>query len=194
MLKKQLRKIHLARRRSLSATERREKSLLIKDLFFERFDLSKVRYLHAFLPIEKFMEVDTRPILEKLWRDFPAVETLVPRVNFATGEIESLKFSPETKTARNVWQIDEPTHDETVEAELIDLVLVPLVCFDRRGFRVGYGKGFYDRFLARCRADCRKIGLDFFGPVEEISDADRFDIPLDACITPDRIWNFSKNR
>lgn len=191
MLKKELRKIYLARQKSFSPEEREVGSFSIAELFFQNFDLSKIKFLHSFLPIEKFNEIDTRPIFEKIWRDFPNVETLVPRVNFQMNEIENLKFSIETETKKNAWQIFEPTHDETIETEKIDAVLVPLLCFDRRGFRVGYGKGFYDKFLKNCRADCRKIGLNYFAPVEEISDVNEFDIKLDFCITPEKIWNFS---
>ena len=71
--------------------------------------------MHCFLPIEKFNEIDTRPIFEKIWRDFPNMQTLVPRVNFQTNEIENLKFSPETETEKNIWEIFEPTHNETIE-------------------------------------------------------------------------------
>ena len=191
MTKAEFRKKYLASQKTFSAEERKVKSFRIIELFFRNFDLSKIKFLHCFLPIEKFNEIDTRPIFERVWRDFPHVETLVPRVYFKRNEIENLRFSPETETAKNVWQIHEPTHDETIEAEEIDAVLVPLLCFDRRGFRVGYGKGFYDKFLANCRADCLKIGLNYFAPVEEISDINEFDIALDYCVTPDKLWKFS---
>ena len=184
MLKSELRKIYLSRQRSLSPDERRDKSRRIAALFFQKFDLTKIKYLHCFLPIEKFNEIDTSYIFEKIWREFPHIETLVPRVNFQTDEMENLKYTPETEMLKNVWQIDEPAHDERIETGKIDAVLVPLLCFDERGFRIGYGKGFYDRFLKNCRADCLKIGLSYFAPVEKISDTNKFDIKLDHSITP----------
>jgi 5-formyltetrahydrofolate cyclo-ligase len=191
MLKAELRKIYLARRKNLSPAERLEKSQKIARLFFRNFDLSEMRFLHCFLPIEKFNEIDTRLILEKIWRDFPHLQTLVPRVNFVTGEIENLHFTAATELIQNQWQIHEPLHDETVAAEKIDLILIPLLCFDRRGNRVGYGKGFYDRLLKNCRPDCRKIGLSYFEPLEaEIEDAREFDIKLDFCITPEKAFRF----
>jgi 5-formyltetrahydrofolate cyclo-ligase len=190
MLKTELRKIYLARRKSFSPEEKEVKSFSIAELFFKKFDLSKIRFLHLFLPIERFNEIDTKPIFEKIWRDFPHIQTLVPRVNYQTDEIENLTFSVETEIAKNAWHIFEPTHNETVESKNIDVVLVPLLCFDTRGFRVGYGKGFYDKFLKNCRADCLKIGLNFFAPIEKISDVNEFDVPLDFCITPEKIWNF----
>jgi len=66
-------------------------------------------------------------------------------------------------------------------------VLVPLLCFDRRGHRVGYGRGYYDRFLARCRHDCKKIGLSFFEPLAEIDDVHEGDVELNYCVTPDGV-------
>jgi 5-formyltetrahydrofolate cyclo-ligase len=188
MLKAELRKIYLARQKSLSAEERSEKSARIAGNFFQNFDLGGIRYLHCFLPIGKFGEIETKPVFERIWLDFPQVETLVPRVDFHAGEIENLKFTPETELVENAWQIHEPSHDETIAAEKIDLVLVPLLCFDEKGFRVGYGKGFYDRFLKNCRADCLKIGLSYFPPIPEIEDAHTHDVKLDFYVTPEKIF------
>ena len=192
MDKAELRKIYLAEQKTLSPTERKQKSLQIADLFFQNFDVRKISFLHCFLPIERFNEIDTRLILERIWKEFPHIETIVPRVNLQTNEIESLRFTPETKLAQSNWQIHEPEHDETIETEKIVLVLVPLLCFDARGFRVGYGKGFYDKFLAKCRADCIKIGLSYYAPVSEISDVRDFDVKLDFFITPKTIFNYKR--
>src|ERR1044071_5429693 len=105
MLKSELRKIFLARQKSLVTKERREKSEAISDLFFQTFDLSEIHFLHGFLPIEKFNEIDTKPIFEKIWREFPHVETLVPRVDFGTNEIENLKYTRDTALIQNQWNI-----------------------------------------------------------------------------------------
>ena len=67
---------------------------------------------------------------------------------------------------------------------------MPLLCCDRRGFRVGYGKGFYDKFLSRCRPDCLKIGLSFFEPTEIIADINDYDVKLDYCVTPENRYKF----
>jgi 5-formyltetrahydrofolate cyclo-ligase len=190
MLKSQLRKIYLRQQKQLSPVERKDKSAQIADLFFENFDLQKINFLHCFLPIEKFNEIDTNFIFQKIWRDFPRIETFAPRVNFQVDNIDNLKFAPETELVKNAWEIFEPARDVTIVTERIDLVLVPLLCFDSRGFRVGYGKGFYDRFLKNCCADCLKIGLSYFEPIRKISDAQEFDVPIDFCVTPEKIVNF----
>jgi 5-formyltetrahydrofolate cyclo-ligase len=143
------------------------------------------------VPIKKYNEIETPMIFRKIWSEFPNIETLVPRVNFQTGEIENLKFTPETELVVNVWQIAEPGGSELIATEKIDTVLVPLLCCDRRGFRVGYGKGFYDKFLSRCRPDCLKIGLSLFEPTEIIADINSCDVKLDYCVTPENIHNFA---
>lgn len=189
MQKSELRKIYIEKRKALSADERSEKSLQIAALFFQNFDLNQIQYLHCFLPIEKFGEINTKLIIERIWRDFPHVQLLVPRVNFKTQEIENLKFSAETELIKSRFEIHEPAHDEMVEAVKIDLVIVPLLCFDVRGYRVGYGKGFYDKLLKKCRADCLKTGVSYFQPIAEISDVHDGDVKLDFCITPEKVIN-----
>lgn len=191
MNKSDLRKIHLARRRNLSPGEKAEKSALIAEWFFRRFDLTDVRFLHGFLPIEKFGEINTGLIFDRVWSEHPHVATVAPRVNSLSGNIESIPFSAASSFRRNKFGIDEPASDETVAAEKIDIVLTPLLCFDRYGFRVGYGKGLYDKFLRQCRPDCLKIGLSFFLAIEEINDVHEFDFKLDFCITPEGIDEFS---
>ena len=187
MTKAELRKIYLARQTKLSPFERKRKSERIAANFFQSFDLNGVNFLHCFAAIEKFNEIDTSLIFQKLWADFPQIETLLPRVNFQTGEIENLKYTGTTNLVKNIWEIYEPAETEMIETEKIDVVLVPLLCFDAQGFRVGYGKGFYDRLLKNCRAGCLKIGLSYFAPVKEIADAQDFDVKLDFCVTPQEI-------
>jgi len=183
MIKSDLRQLYLSKQKTISVEQRAAASQRIADRFFSGFDLGGITYLHSFLPIEKFNEVNTRPIFAKLWRDFPHIHTVVPRVDFKTSEIHNLHFTHVTELVRNAWDIDEPAHDEFVETEMIDMILVPGLSFDADGHRVGYGKGFYDRLLKNCRPDCVKIGLSYFEPVERIDDAHDGDVRLDFVIT-----------
>ena len=86
--------------------------------------------------------------------------------------------------------IPEPKQGIPTPTDKIALVIVPLLAFDKSGARVGYGKGFYDKFLKGCRPDCKKIGLSFFEPIEQISDTNEFDINLTHCITPNKLYQF----
>ena len=162
----------------------------IVENFFRCTDLSAVRYLHCFLTIAKLNEVDTRPLLEKVWNEHPHITTVVPRVVDASGKMVNVVYHAGTPTADSRWNIPEPVGGVEVESELLDVVVVPLLAIDRFGHRVGYGKGFYDRLLARCRPECRKIGLSRFEPIARISDVNEFDIPLDAAALPDRFIEF----
>jgi 5-formyltetrahydrofolate cyclo-ligase len=92
--------------------------------------------------------------------------------------------------AKNKYEILEPIGDHSISPELIDLVFVPLLAVDLRGFRVGYGKGYYDRYLVRCRNNVIKIGFSFFEPIDAINDIGQFDVPLSYCITPSRLYEF----
>jgi 5-formyltetrahydrofolate cyclo-ligase len=65
-----------------------------------------------------------------------------------------------------------------------------MIGFDLQGNRVGYGKGFYDRFLERTRPDAIKVGLCLFPPVDQISDAAPFDIKMDVVVTPEQVYFF----
>jgi 5-formyltetrahydrofolate cyclo-ligase len=67
---------------------------------------------------------------------------------------------------------------------------LPLLAFDLKGNRVGYGKGFYDRFLTQCRPGVMKVGLSLEPPVPQVSDANPFDIALDAAVTREEVFRF----
>ncbi|MGI8494806.1 MAG: 5-formyltetrahydrofolate cyclo-ligase [Pyrinomonadaceae bacterium] len=192
MIKDELRKIYLARQRNLAFDEHLEKSRRVARSFFQNFDLKDVRFLHSFLPIEKNREIETWQIIQKIWQSFPLVKTLAARVDFEKTAIENFIITSDTKFFFNKWQILEPEGVETVEAEKIDVILVPLLAFDEKGFRVGYGKGFYDRFLGLCRPDALKIGLSYFPPIEKIADLNEFDVKLDFCVTPDAVFSFKE--
>jgi 5-formyltetrahydrofolate cyclo-ligase len=191
MTKSELRKLYLQKQKALSPEERAEKSRLIAERFFESFDLTGIRYLHCFIALEKFNEIDTLPIFQRLWQDHPGIATLVPRIGPEGYNLSHLHFRADTELVRNSWEISEPAHGEHVEPRGIDMVLAPLLAFDSQGHRAGYGKGFYDRFLAQCRPDCRKIGLSYFPPAAEIDDAGEHDIALDAFVTPDMTYRIT---
>jgi 5-formyltetrahydrofolate cyclo-ligase len=191
MTKSELRKSFLAKRQSITSSQRNVANAQIAANFFERFDLSEFKVLHCFISIERFGEVDTRPIFQRVWSEFPKITTVVPRIDHETEELESLLYGSDIELQYDRWQIGEPIHDNKVPPDQIDIVLIPLLCYDRVGHRVGYGKGYYDRFLARCRPDCQKIGLSMFPPIDKIDDAHEGDIRLDACITPSEVISFS---
>jgi 5-formyltetrahydrofolate cyclo-ligase len=187
MNKSELRDRFLLQQRSISPQERTNKSEAIAALFFSNFDLRAINYLHLFLSIQKFNEIDTGTIVRRIWSEYTQIQILVPRVDLEANAIVSLKYGPDTELEKNNWDIEEPLHNEFVDPKDIDVVLVPGLCFDQRGHRVGYGKGFYDRFLKTCRPDCAKVGLSYFAPVDMIEDTHGGDVLVDLIVTPDEV-------
>lgn len=190
MYKSELRKEFKRKRQSLTPAELSAASQHIAACFFDEIDLSEVRTLHTFIRISKLNEVDTSNIYFRIWQQQRGITTFAPRCDLETGEMISAEFDAETPLLENEWGIREPAPGYTADPEELDIILVPLICFDLFGHRVGYGKGFYDRFLSRCRKDSLKIGLSVFPPVEMIRDVSENDMPLDVCITPERTYRF----
>jgi len=189
MKKEELRKIYRQKRASLG----QEELIKLHDLLlirFQKLSLPFISVLHRYLPAEGKNEVD--PELLADWLSFrnPGLLEFVPRVNPFTNELDHVLFDDQTILIPNQWGIPEPKNGVEIAAKEIDLVLIPLLSFDESGHRVGYGKGYYDRFLLNCRPDCIKAGLSFFPAEERIADTNTFDIAMDYCITPDRIYEF----
>ena len=190
MKKAELRRLYLDKRRGLAAGEVAGVSSEISERFFNEVDLAAVKTLHTFIRIAKFNEFDTSMIYYRIWHERRGIATCAPLTDRETGELEARYFDDAAELSENEWGIREPTGTEKADPREIDLVIVPLLCFDESGHRVGYGKGYYDRFLAHCRPDCLKLGVSLFPPVAAIDDIHDSDVPLDLCITPDRTYRF----
>lgn len=193
MEKAALRTHFLTLRRALSADAVRDRSAAIADQFFRAFfgSSTSVSCVHVFLPITRQNEVNTWPIVHRIWQDFPSVRLVVSITEPNTGLLIHTRLTPETPLIQNRWGIPEPASaSATVSPTELDLVLVPLLIFDESGHRVGYGGGYYDRFLAECRSDCARVGLSLFEPVTTIDDITDTDISLTACLSPQKLYTF----
>jgi 5,10-methenyltetrahydrofolate synthetase len=191
MTKDEIRKSFLAKRTALSETEVANFSRAICDHFFSSIDLSFLKIAHIFLPIPQKKEPDTWLIIERIRREFSNIQLSLPKV--VNDQLENYRFEGMHQLEQNKWGIWEPKQGVLTPTTKIDLVLVPLLAVDSTGHRVGYGKGFYDRFLKSCRPDCKKIGLSFFDPIDKIDDLDDHDIPLTAVIAPNGFKSFQQN-
>ena len=146
------------------------------------------RYFHVFLPIASKREVNTEYLLHAIMgRDKCPV---ISRSDFAMLHMHHYILDEETIIKSNSYGIPEPQNGRELDPESIDVIFVPLLAYDKRGHRVGYGKGFYDIFLSKCRPGAVKIGLSMFGPEDEIADVSESDVRLDFCVTPDAIHKF----
>ncbi|MCX2452920.1 5-formyltetrahydrofolate cyclo-ligase [Pedobacter sp. PLR] len=186
MDKASIRKRILPIRKGLSGETLQELSekLLIQ---FKQLDLSKVKTLHIFLPIKSRNEPDTFLIINWLKEHHPQLKIVVPRADFETSLMTHHYFEGIEDLEMNAYQILEPAKAKIHSGE-IEMVIVPLIAFDRNGYRVGYGKGFYDRFLQGIATE--KIGLSLLDELVEIDNVNEHDVKLDKCITPDKIYVF----
>ena len=156
-IKQALRKELMAERRALGDAEREARSAVIVDKILADPAWHAAKTVFSFMPMEE--ELNVEPLLVAAEREgkrigFP--------VCFPKGRMEVYARGDHD------WEIDNygirvPVTDENnyIPADEIDLVIAPLLGFDREKYRIGYGAGFYDRFIERLRPDCPVIGVAF---------------------------------
>ena len=186
-IKAQLRQHYKELRQKLSQDQIEDYSLAIANQTL-KLDIWNHSFYHLFLSITKFKEVNTDFILNIL--SGKDKHTVISKSNFKDSTMSHVLLSDDTVLKMNSYGIPEPENGIPIDALMIDVVFIPLLTFDQEGNRVGYGKGFYDRFLKNCKADVIKVGLSFFEAEAVISDTSAYDIPLNYCVTPSTIYTF----
>lgn len=176
MTKDELRNRFKQERGKLSPPDRAERSRRIINQFFEVVDWNKIQSLHAYLPLEKQNEVDTLPLLR-------AARQQNPNLKIATAWRDGI----EVKTS---WLDGEFEKAQPVKPGFrFGLIIVPMLGFDSRGYRLGYGGGFYDQFLPT-QPDALIIGLCYeFGHLKNLPH-EAHDVPLDMIVTEKLIYRF----
>ncbi len=186
MLKKDLRKKYSQKRKAISPQDLTFYSKTIANSAMG-LPIWDFKVYHLFLAIAAQKEVDTSFIISSLFAQDKTV--VVPKI--CKNILKSYQITQHTDFVVNPWGIPEPVNALEMQPKEIDAVFIPLFAYDKKGHRVGYGKGFYDQFLKSCRKNVIKIGLSFFEVEnEEIEDVDRYDVPLDFCISPKNIYTF----
>lgn len=189
MLKRIARTDFLKKRMELEVQDLQEKS----EAIFRQFSLHPwpgCEWLLSYYPLTDRKEFDVAPCEKALLTSHTRARLAWPRIDAEKLTMEALAVDPGGMYAKNRYNILEPISGDFVDPAQIDIIFVPLVIFDTRGYRVGYGKGYYDRFLLRCRPDALKVGFCFFEAIPAIRDIDEFDVPLNLCITPSRVYEF----
>ena len=187
MTKAETRQYYLNKRKQFSPqeTENKQRGLLNH---FTTFDLSPFTVVHLFISIKKKLEPNTHPIMEHLFSMGKTVVT--SQSDFKTKQMTHRTVSPNSLLQTNRYGIPEPIKGTLVPPSAIDLVFVPLLGYDVKGQRVGYGHGFYDRFLTKCAQHAVFIGLSYFPPGPKIIDSEPTDIRLNYCIHSEGIIRF----
>ncbi|KAA5534078.1 5-formyltetrahydrofolate cyclo-ligase [Paenimyroides baculatum] len=187
MTKKELRKKYKELRNDLSFDAIEDLSLQIANQALKLLIWNFENY-HIFLSIHEHKEVQTDYLLHIL--NGKDKNVIVSKSDFKTRTMNHILLTDNVTIKKNEWNIPEPQNGFSVADNQIDVVFVPLLAYDVFGNRVGYGKGFYDLFLSKCKPDVVKIGLSFFNPEKLIEDVFLEDVRLDYCITPDTIVKF----
>ena len=184
-----LRNTYKQKRKALTDKDR----LKLDDLILIQFQKLILHDVHAVLsywPIKSHYEINTLPITDYLSFKIPGLRVCFPKTDFAQTKLQAIEVEKETSFEMNHAGIAEPTTGELIYPEELDMVFVPMLAYDKKGFRVGYGKGFYDRYLQMCRRNVIKVGFSYFEPEDAIPEVNEFDIPLNLAITPQSIYEF----
>lgn len=186
MTKKELRLTYKQKRNMLSKSTIADASLQLANQTLS-LPIWEASFFHVFLTIEHLKEIDTQPLISVLFGKDKQV--LIPKSDISSCEMTHYLLQDNTVIKPNLWNIPEPIGGIQIETQKIEVVFVPLLAYDKKGQRVGYGKGFYDGFLKQC-PNALKIGLSFFDPEDRIDDIHPNDVALDYCVTPNQIFKF----
>lgn len=189
MLKKEGRKTYNQKRKDISDSDKLKWDDLIL-INFQTIDIPFLQTVFSFYPMEERNEVNAFLITDYLRFQNPNLQICYPKMSIDEPNMEAIACKADTVFEANAINILEPLENEIIAPENIDLVLVPMLVCDVHGNRVGYGKGYYDRFLSRCNPSCIKVGLSYFEPIKRIEDANEFDVALNFCITPQKAYVF----
>lgn len=188
MTKQELRQLYKQRRSALTPEVIDDFSLDISNQLLQ-LPIWDFSFYHVFLSITEHKEINTDFILNILSGKDKNI--VISKTIFANLKMVHYLLLDTTVIKKNTWNIPEPVDGIEIDPSKIDVVFVPLLAFDQQGHRVGYGKGFYDKFLSECRPETLKIGLSFFEAEERIEGVFESDVALDYCITPQTIYSFS---
>lgn len=189
MTKKEIRREFIRQRDAMEpAWQLRADDLIL--IQFQTLELPFLERVLSFYSIPEKKEVNSFLLTDYLHFRNPALQLAYPRMNVADTSMEAVAVTADEAFTDNEFGITEPIGNDLIDPLHLDLVLVPLLAIDRQGHRVGYGKGYYDRFLARVSDDCIKVGVSYFEPVERIDDTHEYDLPLDLCVTPQQVYVF----
>ena len=187
MTKQELRQKYKALRRGLTDEQIEDYSLAIANQLLQ-LDIWNKSFYHVFLTIVHHKEINTEYILNILAGKDKNI--VVPKSHFEDFSMTHFLLTDSTRLKNNSHGIPEPIDGIEIQSKQIEVVFIPLLAFDINGSRIGYGKGFYDRFLTQCKSGTVKIGLSFFEPETEVFEINNHDITLDYCVTPNQIFKF----
>ena len=178
--KKVLRKTFLQERENLSAGEVAAKSALIADLLWALPQVRQAKTVMAYMPFRQ--EVDITLLFSRLWQNGAQIAVPVCHPD-RCGLMQAALLRPDTAWQSNRYGIDEPAEKIVLSKKEIDLLFIPGVAFAKNHARLGYGGGYYDRFLADMPATAYKIGVAFSLQVKDVLPFGAGDLNVDMVMT-----------
>ncbi|VVC00630.1 5-formyltetrahydrofolate cyclo-ligase family protein [uncultured archaeon] len=147
-------------------------------------EVSAAKIVAAFMPING--EPGIMPFIERFY--FSGKYVCVPAMKPDGSGFDFVRLKPESVLAVGEHGVPEPVEREIVEPDKIDLFLVPGLAFDRRGVRIGRGKGHYDRFFSKAKPRGKKIGVCFDFQLFGLNlPAEGHDILMDIIVTDQKV-------
>jgi len=191
MKKSDVRNIYKEKRLQLTISQREKMDDLML-IQFQKLVIDIPALIMTYSPVKALNEFDPQGITDYCYFKNPEQQLFYPLMikNTKNCEISAVIVDDNTSFEINKFGIEEPIDGIDMIPTEIDMFIVPLLGFDKKGHRVGYGKGCYDRFLKKCRKDCIKVGFSYFDAIEKIEDTDKYDVKLDYCVTPERSFTF----
>jgi 5-formyltetrahydrofolate cyclo-ligase len=186
MLKTALRKIYAAKRNAVTPEDmiafEQHATEQLKLLFKNKV----IDCMATYYPIKKFNEPNAYNIVQNSISHKSTIICLPKMLDNNTMHFYATDRNTIWQT--NAWNIVEPEPIHIIPAQQINVMIVPLLCFNNKGYRVGYGKGFYDNYLNHYKHNITTIGLSCFEAVSNISDIHKNDVPLNYVITPQQLY------
>ncbi|WPO90670.1 5-formyltetrahydrofolate cyclo-ligase [Chryseobacterium sp. HR92] len=186
MLKAELRKKYTQKRKALSTDEAFLLSEKIFENFIHYFNPQEGEKVHVFIPILARNEIDTQIFIHYFLAK--NIRVYVPKI--VDDKLINIEIFEDTVFETSRWGISEPVSNEDSDENNFQYVITPLLYCDRKGNRVGYGKGFYDWLFRNVSTDTKKIGVNYFDPDEYVDDVWENDIPVDYLVTPTEVLSF----
>ncbi len=178
VLKQDLRKEFLEKRNSLLEYEVTKRSQLIQSKFFELDIYKKCDYIFTYVNMGS--EVKTIEIIKQAFKDNKKVA--VPKILRRSEEMIFVEISFLNELVKGTFNTLEPISCKKVLSTNNTIILIPGLVFDKRNYRIGYGGGYYDKYLYKSKS-LAKIGLAYNFQVIDSIPKDKYDIPVDFIIT-----------
>ncbi|MBN2910064.1 5-formyltetrahydrofolate cyclo-ligase [Polycladomyces sp. WAk] len=188
--KKRLRSRLLRLRQAMDTEKTQRWSRAITETLINLETFRRAGTVFFYLPFQK--EVDTWAAIRIAWQAGKRV--VVPKADPKSKTMELYAIHPDTPLTKGAYGILEPPAKagHGVIPAAVDLAVVPGIGFDEKGYRLGYGGGYYDRFFSGAGADMIRIGVAY--PFQMVATVfpEAHDQRMHVVITPERVWHFAE--